>query len=170
MEQITSIKKEANNNNTKQMLNSELLFFKNEILGDLKQLENKILKKLDIKTDGTQKKLIEVNATVDALTKKFFTMSGFYSENITMKDKIDNLFQNISKLEGAMFTHDFRISSLEKDLVTAINKYDKIIEKSIYYPGLIGANNAKFNTFHNFIDFVMQNISQLNILKIKQWE
>ena len=98
MEQITSIKKEANNNNTKQMLNSELLFFKNEILGDLKQLENKILKKLDIKTDGTQKKLIEVNATVDALTKKFFTMSGFYSENITMKDKIDDLYQKIYKI------------------------------------------------------------------------
>ena len=104
-------------------------------------------------TDG--KKIVQIEASVDALTKKFFSMSSFYSENITMKDKIDNLFQNISKLEGAMFTHDFRISSLEKDLVTAINKYDKIIEKSIYYPGLIGANNAKFNTFHNFIDFVM---------------
>ena len=167
MEQITSIKKEANNNNTKQMLNSELLFFKNEILGDLKQLENKILKKLDIKTDGTQKKLIEVNATVDALTKKFFTMSGFYSENITMKDKIDDLYQKISKLEETIYNHDFRITSIGKDLVTAINKYDRIIEKSIYYPGVIGTNNSKFNTFHNFIDYVMMNISQLNLFKDK---
>ena len=167
MEQITSIKKEANNNNTKQMLNSELLFFKNEILGDLKQLENKILKKLDIKTDGTQKKLIEVNATVDALTKKFFTMSGFYSENITMKDKIDDLYQKISKLEETIYNHDFRISSIGKDLVTAIDKYDRIIEKSIYYPGVIGTNNSKFNTFHNFIDYVMMNISQLNLFKDK---
>ena len=170
MEQPNSIKKDVNVINNKKPLNSELLFFKNEILGDLKQLENKLLRKLEQKTDGTQKKIVQIEASVDALTKKFFSMSSFYSENITMKDKIDNLFQNISKLEGAMFTHDFRISSLEKDLVTAINKYDKIIEKSIYYPGLIGANNAKFNTFHNFIDFVMQNISQLNILKIKQWE
>ena len=167
MEQITSIKKEANNNNTKQMLNSELLFFKNEILGDLKQLENKILKKLDIKTDGTQKKLIEVNATVDALTKKFFTLSGFYSENITMKDKIDDLYQKISKLEETIYNHDFRITSIGKDLVTAINKYDRIIEKSIYYPGVIGTNNSKFNTFHNFIDYVMMNISQLNLFKDK---
>ena len=167
MEQITSIKKEANNINTKQMLNSELLFFKNEILGDLKQLENKILKKLDIKTDGTQKKLIEVNATVDALTKKFFTMSGFYSENITMKDKIDDLYQKISKLEETIYNHDFRISSIGKDLVTAIDKYDRIIEKSIYYPGVIGTNNSKFNTFHNFIDYVMMNISQLNLFKDK---
>ena len=167
MEQITSIKNEANNNNTKQMLNSELLFFKNEILGDLKQLENKILKKLDIKTDGTQKKLIEVNATVDALTKKFFTMSGFYSENITMKDKIDDLYQKISKLEETIYNHDFRITSIGKDLVTAIDKYDRIIEKSIYYPGVIGTNNSKFNTFHNFIDYVMMNISQLNLFKDK---
>ena len=143
------------------------MFFKNEILGDLKQLENKILKKLDIKTDGTQKKIIEINATVDALTKKFFTMSGFYSENITMKDKIDDLYQKISKLEETIYSHDFRLSTIGKDLVTAINKYDRIIEKSIYYPGVIGTNNSKFNTFHNFIDYVMMNISQLNLFKDK---
>ena len=167
MEHISSKQKEFNNNNTKQVLNSELLFFKNEILGDLKQLENKLSKKLDIKTDGTQKKIIEINATVDALTKKFFTMSGFYSENITMKDKIDDLYQKISKIEETIYSHDFRLSTIGKDLVTAINKYDRIIEKSIYYPGVIGTNNSKFNTFHNFIDYVMMNINQLNLFKDK---
>ena len=167
MEQIPSVKKEVTNNNPKKVLNSELLFFKNEILGDLKQLENKLLKKLELKDDGNQKKIIEINATLDALTKKFFTMSSFFSENITMKDKIDELFQKSSKLQEVIFNHDFKLTTIGKDLVTAINKYDRIIEKSIYYPGVIGASNAKFNTFHNFIDYVMSNISQLNLFKDK---
>ena len=167
MDQPSPIKKETNTNNNKPALNQELLFFKNEILGDLKQLENKLLKKIEQKTDSSQKKIVQFETSLDALTKKVFNISNFFSENITMKDKIDNLFQSRTKMEETIYTHEYKLSSISKDLVTAINKYDKIIEKSIFYPGLIGASNARFNTFHNFIDFVMANISQLNHFKDK---
>jgi hypothetical protein len=70
-------------------------------------------------------------------------------------------------MEETLYTHEYKLSSLAKDLVTAINKYDRLIEKSIIYPGLIGSSNSKFNTFHNFIDFVMQNICQLVLFKEK---
>ena len=167
MEQSSPTKKEVNNINLKPMLNPELLFFKNEILGDLKQLENKLLRKIDQKCDSSQKKVAQIETSIDNLTKKLFNISNFYSENVTMKDKIENLFQSRTSMEETLFTHEYKLSSIAKDLVTAINKYDKIIEKSIIYPGLIGASNSKFNTFHNFIDYVMANISQLNHFKEK---
>ena len=56
MDQSPQIKKETNIINNKPALNQELLFFKNEILGDLKQLENKLLKKIEQKTDSSQEK------------------------------------------------------------------------------------------------------------------
>ena len=167
MEQSSPTKKEVNNINIKPMLNPELLFFKNEILGDLKQLENKLLRKIDQKCDSSQKKVAQIETSIDNLTKKLFNISNFYSENVTMKDKIENLFQSRTSMEETLFTHEYKLSSIAKDLVTAINKYDKIFEKSIIYPGLIGASNSKFNTFHNFIDYVMANISQLNHFKEK---
>jgi len=167
MDQSPQIKKETNIINNKPALNQELLFFKNEILGDLKQLENKLLKKIEQKTDSSQKKIVQFETSLDTLNKNIFNISKFFSENVTMKDKIENLIQSRTKIEETIYTHEYKLSSIAKDLVTAINKYDKIIEKSIFYPGLIGASNARFNTFHNFIDYVMANISQLNHFKDK---
>ena len=167
MEQPPPVKKEVNNFNIKPNLNSELLFFKNEILGELRMLENKLLKKLELKTDTSHKKMVQLETNFDTLNKKIFSMSNFYSENTTMKDKLENLFKAKTSIEETIYTHEYKLSSIAKDLVTAINKYDKIIEKSILYPGLIGNSNSKFNTFHNFIDYVMMNISQLNHFKDK---
>ena len=167
MEQSASTKKDSNNINNKSVLNSELLFFKNEILGDLKQLENKLLKKIELKNDSSQKKILQIETNLDSLTKKIFNLSNFFSDNVTLKERLDNLYQSRTKMEDTMNLHDYKITSIAKDLVTAINKYDKIIEKSIYYPGIIGANNAKFITFHHFVDYVLGNISQLNLFKDK---
>ena len=167
MEQPSPVKKEMTNINIKPNLNSELLFFKNEILGELRMLENKLLKKLEQKTDTSHKKMVQLETNYDTLNKKIFSMSNFYSENATMKDKLENLFKAKTSIEETIYTHEYKLSSIAKDLVTAINKYDKIIEKSILYPGLIGYSNSKFNTFHNFIDYVMLNINQLNHFKDK---
>ena len=167
MEQSSPVKKEIKSINKPPNFNSELLFFKNEILGDLKQLENRILKKMEQKGDSSEKKIVEIETNIEALSQKLFSMSNFYSENVTMKDKLDNLFQACKKMEETLYTHEYKLSEIAKDLVTAINKYDRLIEKSIIYPGLIGSSNSKFNTFHNFIDFVMQNISQLVLFKEK---
>ena len=167
MEQPFPVKKEMTNINIKPNLNSELLFFKNEILGELRMLENKLLKKLEQKTDTSHKKMVQLETNYDTLNKKIFSMSNFYSENATMKDKLENLFKAKTSIEETIYTHEYKLSSIAKDLVTAINKYDKIIEKSILYPGLIGYSNSKFNTFHNFIDYVMMNINQLNHFKDK---
>ena len=130
MEPPSPIKKD-NIFNNKPNINPELIFFKNEILGDLKQLENKLLKKIEQASDSSQKKVIQMETNLDTLTKKIFTISNFFSENATMKDKLDNLFQSRTKMEETIFTHEYKLSSIAKDLVTAINKYDKIIEKSV---------------------------------------
>ena len=167
MDQSSPVKKDVKPINKPPNFNSDLIFFKNEILGDLKQLENRILKKMEQKADSSEKRIVQIETSIDALTKKIFNVSNFFNENATMKDKIDNLSQARTKMEETIYSHEYKLSSIAKDLVTAINKYDRIIEQSIFYPGLIGSSNAKFNNFHNFIDFVMLNISQLNYFKDK---
>ena len=84
-----------------------------------------------------------------------------------MKEKIESLNEFKSKIEETYNSQEYRLNSVSKDLVQAINKYDKLIENNILYPGVIGSNNAKFITFHNFIDYVITNISQLLIFRDK---
>ena len=145
--------------------NSELIFFKNELLGDLKQIEYKFAKKLGDQKDDTQNQLMEIHNKIDTITKKIFNISNEISKNKFDEEKIESLQKFSKKMEDTINLHEIKMKSISMDLVNAINKYDRIIEKNLFYPGIIGADNARFNTLHNFIDFVLKNIEQLNTFK-----
>ena len=155
------------NNFTPKAVNSELLFFKNDILGDIKQVESKISKKMDKQNEESEKKLVHLQHRLDSLTQKLFSLSNITSENTNAKEKVDSLYQFRSKMEETINNYDFRLKTISKELVETINKYDRIIEGNLYYQGIIGSNNARFRTFHNFVDYVLTNISQFIIFKDK---
>ena len=145
--------------------NSELIFFKNELLGDLKQIENKFVKKLGEQKDDYQNQLMEIQNKIDALTGKIFNISNTISQNKFDEEKIESLHKFHTKMEETINLHELRMNSIAMDLVNAINKYDRLIDKNLFYPGIIGADNARFTTLHNFIDYVLKNIEQLNNFK-----
>jgi hypothetical protein len=137
------------------------------MLGDLKQQEHKLNKKIDKQTDDTQKKLNQFQLKLDVLTGKLFSLSSSFIENNNLKEKVDSLLEFKTKTEETILNHDIKIASISKDLVNAINKYDKLIENNIFYHGIIGTSNSKFQNFHNFIDYVLKNISELILFKDK---
>ena len=158
---------DKNNNNEKLNIKSELNFFKNELLGDFKQVESKIVKKVERQNDETEKKLYDFQNKLDSITQKLFSLSNKTSHNSQLKDQVESLIQFRSKMEETINVMDFKLTTISKDLVDAINKYDRLIEKNILYEGIIGSSNARFTTFHNFIDYVLTNISQLIIFRDK---
>ena len=167
MNEGTLTASEKNNFSPKANINSELLFFKNDILGDIKQVESKISKKMDKQNEESEKKLVHLQHRLDSLTQKLFSLSNITSENTNTKEKVDSLYQFRSKMEETINNYDFRLKTISKELVETINKYDRIIEGNLYYQGIIGSNNARFRTFHNFVDYVLTNISQFIIFKDK---
>ena len=148
-------------------INSDLIFFKNEVLGDLKQIETKLTNRMDVKNDETQSILLQLQNKLDLINQKLFALSNYHTDNNQMKEKIESLFQFKPKVEDTFNIQEFKINSISKDLVQAINKYDRVIETNLIYPGIIGTSNARFTTFHNFIDYVLSNISQLTTFRDK---
>ena len=151
----------AINKNPRMSINSELIFFKNELLGDLKQAESKIVKKVEKINEDTEQKLMNFQNKLDSITQKLFSLSNKASQNSQLKDQVESLLEFRSKMEETMNVYEFKINGISKDLVEAINKYDRLIENNIFYQGVIGSNNSRFNNFHNFIDYVLSNINQL---------
>lgn len=155
-------------NKTRRMtINPDLIFFKNDMLGDLKQQEHKLNKKIDKQTDDTQKKLDQFQLKLDVLTGKLISLSSLFTENNNLKEKVESLLKFKTKTDETILNHDIKISSISKDLVNAINKYDKLIENNIFYHGVIGSSNSRFQTFHNFIDYVLKSIGELVLFKDK---
>ena len=153
--------------NQRHSVNPELLFFKNDILGDLKQIESKLSKKIIQESDERDRKLIDFQNRLDALTQKLFNLSNTTSENTLFKEKLESLYQFRSKIESTINNLEFKLNTTTKELVDAINKYDRIVHNNIFYQGVVGSSNAKFRNLHDFIDYVLTNISQLNIFKDK---
>lgn len=155
------------NKSRRMTINPDLIFFKNDMLGDLKQQEHKLTKKIDQQTDDTQKKLNQFQLKLDVLTSKIFSLTNLLTENTNFKEKIDSLLQFKTKTEETLLSHDIKMTSNSKDLVNAINKYDKLIENNIFYHGIIGTSNSRFPNFHSFIDYVLKNISELVLFRDK---
>ena len=147
-------------------IKEDILYFKDDILKDLKKIEYKLNSKVYEQSSIWKDKLENFNLKLEAMTEKISSLGCKISTNISLKEKVDELNHFKNKFQENLITQDIRIDSIINDLKNAINKYDSILLDSVIYSGIIGVN-AKFKTFHEFIDFVLLNISQLNIFKEK---
>ena len=90
-------------------------------------------------------------------------LSNTISNDNTIKDNINKL--NEFK-EKKILEDEIQLNQTHNELHKAITKYDKLLSDSVLYPGIIG-NLCKFKNFHEFINYTLQQISQLNIFKEK---
>lgn len=94
-------------------------------------------------------------------TKEQEILSKFDSLNSSISSKL-NIFESQMKLlRESILTSDIKLINLNNTLNEQITKINNILNQSIIYPGIIG-ESFKFKTFHEFIDYIINNISQNN--------
>ena len=149
-------------NNSKE----DILYFKDEILKDLKKIEVKMGQKFDSQTLSTKSKLEEYDIKFAAMTQKINNLASEIATNISLKEKVDEIYGFKTKVQQDLMVHEIREETTARDLKNAINKYDGILLDSVLYTGIIGMG-CKFSTFHDFIDFTLNTLNQLNLAKEK---
>ena len=160
--------KSTNNHKTnKKSIQEELIYFKNDILKDIKNIETKLSEKYDLQNKGFEKKLENIQSNENSLNEKLSNLSeNFLKDNIN-KEKIEILEQFRLKANETLFSQEYKIKNIDKELHEALTKYDKIILDNILYPGMIG-KNSKFQTFRELIDFLLVNVTRLINYKEKK--
>ena len=111
----------------------DFLYFKNDILKDLKNLETKI---------DNQKKL-----NTDLKNKISIQGSKLSKITDTLKKKSEDNFSSL----------DYKLKFTSDDLKNAINRYDKIIYENLMFPGVLG-RDSKFKDLRELLDYVLNNI------------
>ena len=139
-------------------ITKELIYFKEEILRDLKSLESKMNLKIKQQTEETDRKISNIESKTDNLTQRIFTLSNKFTDTDNMKLNIDALLTYRTKLDQTLFSQQFKSNTLAKELKETINRYDKIINDNIIYPGIIGTSGSRFANMRFFIDFVLSNL------------
>ena len=152
--------------NHRKNLKDDLLYFKNDILKDMKSIDSKLSKKYDKQNETINEKIVNYQENFNNINIKFAELSSKILNNNNYFEKIDKLNEFKIKTEDALITQNLIIKENTKKLTNAINKYDRQISDSVEYTGIIGLN-CRYPTFHDFIDYVLSNISQFSSFKDK---
>ena len=157
-------------NNSENLLNEqinfqkELLFFKDDIVKDIKIFELKQNSKYNEIENSIELQIKAFKEKINNITEKIVNSSKFNDKII--EEKIQNLYKFKEKIDEKTLSNELKIESIYNDLHKSIYKYDKMFSDSIIYPGIIG-NMSKFKTFHEYIDYTLIQISEINTFNEK---
>ena len=155
---------EENTNSPKLTLKKDLLYFKEDILKDIKKIENRLNIKYKENNSFHESKFREIEEKIDFISQNIIDLSNLISLDNNIKEKVDNLLTTKEKFEDYITQNNIQYNTMYKDLHNSIFKYDKLFADNIFYPGIIGSM-CKFKNFHELIDYVLLQIK--NLLKFK---
>ena len=154
------------NNPIKNYVSEQLIFFKEDILKELKQLETQMTLKYKVEKNKNDAKIIKMEETIESLSKNFEIISSSINKDNTLHAKIEKFSELFPKLEETVNTHELKIKNSTKKFTEDIYNLDNKITENIFYPLIIGPK-GRYKTFHEFIDFVLFNINNLLVFKEK---
>ena len=168
-------KNELEINQQDMILKKDLLYFKNDILKDIKQIEIKLNSKYNENSNSFDLKFKEYDNKMNIILNKISKISELISIDNSIKEKVEKLNQKTQKIDDTITINEIKLDSIDKDLHNAIYKFDKMFSDTVIYPGIIG-NLCKFKTFHDYIDYVLIEIKKLidfkekNIMDLKSYK
>jgi hypothetical protein len=146
--------------------NKEIWFFKNEILKDLKLLEKNLTDKFNGANLNLKDEVKNLNENINSLEVKLKELSTKITEDNAMKEKINNLDSIKTKILDNILVNDVKVNTLEREIHESIVDVNNTLRETVIYSGVIGPS-CKFKTFHDFIDFVINEINVLGTFKDK---
>ena len=146
-------------------IKNDLIYFRNEILKDMKEMETKLndkivnlyslISKINSKSD---EKLSAINIKIKTLQDNDPSIIETKINSVIERNN-NNLEQKISDLSTKIFI-------LQKDLTNACYKYDKIVIDNLKVTGLIG-DGCPYMNLKYFIEFLNKKITELITTKEK---
>ena len=139
----------------------DLLFFKNDILKEIRLFEEKYNLKISNQNVINSEQFFEYEKKIEALTNQVNIINSKILDNSNLNEKI-NKFQSFqSKTENTIFSINSKIYKIQKEYEDYFNKTEKTLDDNIRYPGLIG-KNGRFQNFRKFIDYILNYFKEYN--------
>ena len=154
-------------NNNEFTTKNDFLYFQNEILGDIKNIQVKTAEKftqisnyLETQKNFNEKKFNDLTILVDKLSKKL-------EEKTDLEKFDDKLKQSLRSMQDLTVKLEIKFNIMNKDLKDACFKYDKIVSNNLLVPGIIGSG-CPYDNLRYFIEYANVKIAELVKAKEKQ--
>ena len=127
-------------NNISKAIQDDILYFKNDILKDMKEQITRLNSKYIKRINELEEKLNDIQKKSEVCYQKISNITEGVSNQKMYQQRFSELEKFQSKASESLINNEFKIKNLENLLQDTISKYDKIILDSILYPGIIGKN------------------------------
>ena len=153
--------------NANDNLKNDFIFFKNEILSDIKKIESKFTDKLFQINDLISQTNFKIENKQKDLYAKYDLLSSQLHEKKNKESFETALLPFKQKIEDSISKLGINLNILEKDFGNSCYKYDKIFSNNFNVPGLIG-NGCPYDSLRPFLEYINLKITELLKAKEKQ--
>ena len=157
----------TNNSSIKLSKNNEmqdLLYFKNDVLKDIRMLDDKLNLKMHEQREINTQQFNDFDKKLEKLTTQITKISSTIIDNTNFAEKINSLQKFSQKTEDNFNRLNSRMVSIHKELSEYFDKVENMFNENLKYPGIIG-NKARFSNFRNFIDYILKSFREFNDFK-----
>ena len=147
-------------------LKNDMIHFKDDVLKDIKYMQKNITEKFEMTNNLIKEKLESYDRKMNLYNEKLAQLSNLVVTDNAMKEKIEQLVQSKVDLRDHILTNEIKFTNLEKEYHEKMEKIDYVLSDSVIYPSVIGPK-GKYKTFHDFIDYVLQQLAQTAIFRDK---
>ena len=142
----------------------DLLYFKNDILKDIRMLDDKLNLKMIEQREISTQHYNDFDSKLEKLTTQINKISSTIIDNSNFAEAINSLQKFSHKAEDNFNRLNSRIVSMNKELTKYFDKVESMFNENLNYPGIIG-NKARFSNFRNFIDYILKSFREFNDFK-----
>ena len=141
-----------------------LIYFKNDILKDVRTMEEKLNTKLLQQRQMSSEQYSELENKLDKLSTLVSQMNYEVLNNSEINEKIKT-FQIFKSVCEDKFTRlNSKMATIQKESKECLNNVEKLINDNLRFSGIIG-KNGKFSDFKKFIEYVLSQITILSKFK-----
>ena len=166
--QINNSNQERSNSKSMTIMNNSMdfLYFKNDILKDLKKFEKDLTDKYNKGDLILKEEIISINNNINSINTKISELSTLISADNMTKEKVENLDKIKRKIIDDILVNEIKINNIDKETKESIIKINNILRETVIYNGLIGPS-CKYKSFHDLIDHILNDLLLLDNYKDK---
>jgi hypothetical protein len=140
--------------------------FKDEILREIKSFKTKISEKAKNNELYMNEKIDKFSSQIEVFDQKIIELSNLIVTDKTIRKKVEEIIEFKNKAQENIMTDEIKLDNLERDFYNNIYRIDNILKDTVLNSKIIGGI-AKFNTFFDFMKYVLDDLSKLNTFKDK---
>ena len=147
-------------------IQNEMIHFKEEILKEMKNFERNLSEKFISSNTLLDERLDSFEKRIETNNQRIFNLSDKIVDDRMMKEKVEKITIDNLDIKNNMILFGAKLDKLSKEFDEKILYIENILNDSVIYQGIIGSK-CKFINFHEFIDYVLAQLSKYFVVSTK---